>query len=128
MESKLSQNTISKLLCAIGVGGFTTYSSLTRICKASLMDLPGAIILILSFFALALAAIMITNHNRRWFHIYSLVALTLIHVCSTVIVLVQGKIPNLYIVILWVSITYMIWILFDVLKLIHDRIRGKPGL
>lgn len=149
MEKNRKQNCISKMLCAAGVGGLLTYyfimtsevplaqasKAIKDMAVATQMELvrshmPGLIILSISIFLLLLAPLLMRQEKRRWLKIYALLTVVLINGCSIAIAVVQGKIPTLYLVILWISCSYILWLLFDVLKLIYNwvRIDGKTDV
>ena len=143
METKSRHNWISKLLCVAGLGGLLTYyfamvskSPIEQVSK-TIKDMAmrtqielikshmlGFAILSISVFLLLLSPLLMKNEKRKWLKIYILIAIFLINGSSIVITVVQGTIPNLYIFILWISLSYILWLLFDVMKIIYNWVRA----
>ena len=142
-EPHLGKNRVSSMLCAVGLGGFVTLY-VVRVSKQPLAELSGGIrrmsvetqmeqiqaylpelvILFISSLAL-LFALLFLEGKAGWIKRLLWMGALLIHLASITITIVQGRIPTIYLVILWISMAWLIWMLLHIGKGLYRRIRSR---
>ena len=132
-ETHLGKNRVSSMLCAVGLGGFVTLY-VVRVSKQPLAELSGGIrrmsvetqmeqiqaylpelvILFISSLAL-LFALLFLEGKAGWIKRLLWMGALLIHLASITI----------YLVILWISMAWLIWMLLHIGKGLYRRIRSR---
>ena len=147
MEKSRIERILGKIFLSVGCGGFLAYY-LIEMCRAKLLpvseeirelvetgriqdikiDAVEPIIMLISIFSLLIAPLFIQWNKKSGIKILTLLCAFFIDTSGAIIVIATGEISKLYMICLWISSIYVVWICMEIIHVIYAWVRVQtPG-